>query len=416
MPSVRTNATRVKRFRELKATLRTNRHRLLVGLDIAQAEHVGHLRHAHTRVVVPALAIPNTTRGFAQLWARIREAQRATGCREVVCGLEPTGTYHEAVARFLEGQGADVVLVSSSVAYWNRRTQDGTWDKHDRKDAANCAELLEQGKVLFYSQPDGPLAELRRLVRCLRRARAELASCKARWRTTLRPALGPMGEPLPNRLRAELPGVLQTWEPAAPGRPAVAQGRLPLGLATACADLGAQVTAVQARIAALEAACTPVAERLPAYPLLRTIPGIGPTVGAILLAEIGDIAWYAKFSQLRKLAGLDIVRVQSGQFAGQARISKCGRSLLRWALYHAAMGLARTTAGRARLATLKAKRHGDRFAGFKAIVELAAKVLRIVWGVWRSGTPYDPRRTGGSGGSRAERRRTGPKDTVFPGE
>jgi transposase len=186
MQTVRDNASRVKRFRELKATLRTNRQRLLVGLDIAQAEHVVHLRHAHTRVVTPALTIPNTTRGFAQLWARIQQAQRATGCREVVCGLEPTGTYHQAVAAFLERQGADVVLISSSVAYWNRRTQDGTWDKHDRKDAANCAELLEQGKVLFYSQPTGPLAELRHLVKLLRRARAELASCKARWRTTLR--------------------------------------------------------------------------------------------------------------------------------------------------------------------------------------------------------------------------------------
>jgi transposase len=395
MPSVRDNATRIKRFRELKATLRTNRQRLLVGLDVAQAEHVAHLRHAHTRIVVPTLTIPNSTRGFAQLWARIQQAQRATGCREVVCGLEPTGTYHQALARFLETQGADVVLLSSSVAYWNRRTQDGTWDKHDRKDAANCAELLEQGKVLFYRQPDGPLAELRRLVKCLRRARGELAACKARWRTTLRPALGPTGEPLPNRLRAELPAVLQGWEPAASGRPAVAKSRLPLGLATACADLGAQVTAVQGRIAALETACTPLAERLPAYALLRTIPGVGPTVAAILLAEIGDIAWYTKFSQLRKLAGLDIVRVQSGQFAGQARISKAGRGLLRWALYHAAVGLARTAAGRARLAACKAKRQGDRYAGFKAIVELAAKVLRVVWGVWRSGTPYDPRRAGG---------------------
>jgi transposase len=395
MTTMRDNATRVKRFRELKATLRTNRERLLVGLDIAQAEHVVHLRHAHTRVVVPALTISNTTRGFAQLWARIQQAQRATGCREVVCGLEPTGTYHQAVATFLETQGADVVLISSSVAYWNRRTQDGTWDKHDRKDAANCAELLEQGKVLFYSQPTGPLAELRHLVKLLRRARAELASCKARWRTTLRPALAPMGEPLPNRLRAELPAGLQAWERAAPGRPAQRKGRLPLGLSTACTDLGAQVAAIQARVAAIEQTLTPLAERLPAYALLRTIPGVGPTVGAILLAEIGDIAWFTQFSQLRKLAGLDIIRVQSGQFAGQARISKCGRSLLRWALYHAAMGLARTAAGRARLLALTAKRHGDRYAGFKAVVELAAKVLRVVWGVWRSGTPYDPRRTGG---------------------
>jgi hypothetical protein len=103
-----------------------------------------------------------------------------------------------------------------------------------------------------------------------------------------------MGEPLPNRLRAELPAVLQAWEPGAPGRPAVPKGRLPLGLATACADLGAPVTAVQARIAAL-----------------------------------------------------------------------------------------------------KAKRQGDRFAGFKATVELAATGPRVVWGVWQSGTPYDPRRTGG---------------------
>jgi transposase len=389
MPTLRDNGSRIKRFRELRATLRTNRQRLLVGLDIAQAEHVVHMRHAHTRVVVPTLTIPNTTRGFAQLWARIQQAQRATGC------LEPTGTYHQAVAAFLEAQGADVVLISSSVAYWNRRTQDGTWDKHDRKDAANCAELLEQGKVLFSSQPTGPLAELRHLVKLLRRARAELASCKARWRTTLRPTLGPMGEPLPNRLRAELPAVLQAWEPVAPGRPAVPKGRLALGLATACADLGAQVTAVQARIAALERALTPLAERLPAYGLLRTIPGVGPTVGAILVAEIGDIAWFTQFSQLRKLAGLDIVRVQSGQYAGQARISKCGRGLLRWALYQAAVGAARTVAGRARLAALKAKRHGDRFAGFKALVELAAKLLRVVWGVWRSGAPYDPQRAGG---------------------
>ncbi|MEK6717612.1 MAG: transposase, partial [candidate division NC10 bacterium] len=154
-------------------------------------------------------------------------------------------------------------------------------------------------------------------------------------------------------------------------------------------------TAVQARIAAIAQALTPLAVRLPAFALLRTIPGIGPTVGAILLAEIGDIAWFTRFSQLRKLAGLDIVRVQSGQFAGQARISKCGRGLLRWALYQAALGAARTAAGRARLAAFKAKRLGDRFAGFKALVELAAKLLRVVWGVWRSGTPYDPMRAGG---------------------
>ena len=155
MTTMRDNAIRVKRFRELTATWRTNRERLLVGIDIAQAAHVAHLRQAHTRVVTPTLTIPNTTRGFTQLWIAIQRAQHTTGCREVVCRLEPTGTYHHAVAEFFEAHGADVLLLSSSVAYWNRRTQDGTWDKNDQKDAANCADLLEQGKVLFYSQPTG---------------------------------------------------------------------------------------------------------------------------------------------------------------------------------------------------------------------------------------------------------------------
>ncbi len=296
---------------------------------------------------------------------------------------------------------------SSSVAYWNRRTQDGTWDKNDRKGAAKCVDLLEQGKVLFYSPPTGPLADLRRLVKVLRRARAELASCKARWRTTLRPALAPVGEPLPNHLRVELPAVLHAWERPRGGYPAQPHGRLPLGLAIACADLGMQVSAVQARIAALEAALTPLAEQVAAYALLRTIPGIGPTVAAILVAEIGDIGWDTKFSELRKLAGLDIVRVQSGHFAGQWRISKCGRGLLRWACYQAAGGLGRTVAGRPRSATLLTKRRGDRFAFFKATVELAAKQFRLAWGVWRRGRPYDPTRVGGVRRQGTDRRAAG---------
>jgi len=49
MPGIPDNATRIKRFREVKATLRTSHERLLVGIDVAKAAHVAQLRHAHTR-------------------------------------------------------------------------------------------------------------------------------------------------------------------------------------------------------------------------------------------------------------------------------------------------------------------------------------------------------------------------------
>lgn len=85
-----------------------------------------------------------------------------------------------------------------------------------------------------------------------------------------------------------------------------------------------------------------------------------------------------------RIARIAIIRVASGQWAGTAWISRCGLPLLRWTLYQAALGAARTAHGRAWRAALGAKRPGDPHAFFKANVEFAAKLLWIIWGVWRS--------------------------------
>jgi len=406
MPSIRSNAIRIKRFRELKATLRTNRDRLLVGIDIAKAQHVAQVRLAHTRILDKQVTISNTQAGFDQFWTHLQARQAETGSAELVCAVEPTGTYHEALAQFLEAHGVDVVFVCNAVAALNRRTLDRTWGKSDPKDAHNLGDLLERGLVLFYSLPDAGIARLRRLVRLLRHARTDLAACKARFRNTLLPALGPAGEPLPAAIIAALPAPLQGLLPAAQRRGLPAGGAtLPPALAFECTDLAARLGSVRARSARIEAELVTVATPLRAYRLLLTLPGVGPTLAAILVAEIGDIAWYTKFSQLRKLAGLDIQRVESGQWAGTARISRCGRPLLRWALYQAALGAARTAAGRARREAMFAKRSGDPHAFFKATVELAAKLLRTVWGVWRSGQPYDPARLASGPAARPRRER-----------
>ncbi len=307
MHTIRPNAIRVKRFRELKENLRTKRDRLLVGIDVAKAEDVAQVRHAHTRILDKQVRIPNTQAGFEAFWAHLVQRCAETGVTEIVCAVEPTGTYHEALAQCLEVHGVDVVLVSNTVAHHNRRTLDGTWAKSDPKDAHNLCDLLERGHVLFYSRPDDSIAALRRLVRLLRHARTERAAGKARFRNTLLPALGPAGGPLPAGLVASLPAPLQPLCRTAPAGPARGRGRprgagtlreapgprraLPPALAFECTDLAARLSTVQARLATIEAELVRVAAPLPAYTLLRTIPGIGPTLGAILLAEIGDITW-----------------------------------------------------------------------------------------------------------------------------
>src|SRR4030065_810 len=65
MPSIRPNAIRIKRFRDLKENLRTRRDRLLVGIDIAKAQHVAQVRLAHTQVLDGKVGLPNTPAGFA---------------------------------------------------------------------------------------------------------------------------------------------------------------------------------------------------------------------------------------------------------------------------------------------------------------------------------------------------------------
>jgi hypothetical protein len=101
MTSIRANAIRIKRFRELKATLRTSRDRLLVGIDMAKDRHVAQVKLAHTQILDQRLVIPNTQAGFTTFWTHLLRRQRATGLAEIVCALEPTGTYHQGLAEFL---------------------------------------------------------------------------------------------------------------------------------------------------------------------------------------------------------------------------------------------------------------------------------------------------------------------------
>ena len=47
----------------------------------------------------------------------------------------------------------------------NRQLLDGRWDKHDDKDAANIADLIAQGKCMFYEYPLMTLRNVRALIR-----------------------------------------------------------------------------------------------------------------------------------------------------------------------------------------------------------------------------------------------------------
>lgn len=93
-----------------------------------------------------------------------------------------------------------------------------------------------------------------------------------------------------------------------------------------------------AEIAALD---TAIHRRLAddkAYEALQTIPGVGRTLAAVFVAEIGDITRFQRPGQLASWAGMTPRHHESDTTIRRGRITKQGSRLVRWAAMEAATG------------------------------------------------------------------------------
>ena len=75
--------------------------------------------------------------------------------------------------------------------------------------------------------------------------------------------------------------------------------------------------------------------------VIRSIPGIGPITGAIILGKVCDINRFENAEKLVAFAGIDPVIKESGKQRSQRAISKRGDPTLRSALYQSALAAIR---------------------------------------------------------------------------
>ena len=78
------------------------------------------------------------------------------------------------------------------------------------------------------------------------------------------------------------------------------------------------------------------------YRAVQELPGIGPVLGAVIVAEIGDITRFRHPARLCSWAGLTPRHYESDTTVIRGRITKQGSPVLRWALAEAVQ---RTPAG-----------------------------------------------------------------------
>jgi transposase len=81
----------------------------------------------------------------------------------------------------------------------------------------------------------------------------------------------------------------------------------------------------------------------PGYVAVQTIPGIGPVLAAVFVAEIGDIGRFDRPEQLSCWAGLTPKHHESDTKVRRGRITKQGSRLVRWAAVESVKALPTTT-------------------------------------------------------------------------
>jgi len=124
------------------------------------------------------------------------------------------------------------------------------------------------------------------------------------------------------------------------------------------------------------------------FGLLRSVPGIGPILGLVLLYEIDTITRFPEVGHFLSYARL--VRC-SHESAGKVKGSggkKIGNAHLKWAFSEAACLMLRSSPRAKAWMQRQEKKRGKR----KALAVLEAKLGRTVYHLWRKQVPFDARR------------------------
>ncbi len=286
----------------------------------------------------------NTTHGFEQLsiWLSSHQVGSLHVC------LEATGSYGEALALYLFDVGLTVSVVNPAAvkAFAASRL---TRTKTDKVDAELIARFCLAQQPEAWQPPAPEVRELQALVRRLE-------------------SLIEMREALDNRLSS--------------------------GVSTASVrhSLEEHIAYLIDEIKQTELM---IREHINNHPdlkeqsdLLDSIPGIGATTAALLLAEITDFKQYKSARQVAAYAGLVPRERRSGSSVrGRTCLSKVGNARLRKALYFPAITALRSSGFFQQWAAGLRERGKCKMAVIGAAMR---KLIHLAYGVLKTGKPFDP--------------------------
>jgi transposase len=192
--------------------------------------------------------------------------------------------------------------------------------KNDERDAKDLADLLRMGRLPEAWIAPPATRELRELVR----HRAKLVGLRSHCKAEVHAVLAKCGVPVSLN---DLFGVAgnEVLDRLVDG------GRLPGPYAARVRSLRRVIEDLDFEIDLFAGIVRGRLALDPGYTAVQQIPGIGPVLGAVFVAEFGDVTRFAKAAQLACWAGLTPKHRESDTHVHRGRITKQGSRLVRWA-------------------------------------------------------------------------------------
>jgi transposase len=231
--------------------------------------------------------------------------------------------------------------------------------KNDERDAADLADLLRMGRLPEAWIAPPATRELRGWVR----HRAKLVGLRCGVKNQVHAVLAAAGVAVP---MSDLFGD--------GGRQLLAGTTLAVESRSRVDSLLRVITALDFEIDTFARLVTGRLRTDPGYTAIQAIPGVGPILAGVFVAEIGDITRFARPPQLASWAGLTPKHHESDTTVHRGRITKQGSTLVRWAAVEAVQRVGAHT----RLGQIR-DRVGERRGRNIGVVAAARELIVLVF-------------------------------------
>ena len=356
----------------------------IVGIDIAKRKHEAAVIDGEGTVIIKPFSFTNNCSGYNRLLAMLTRAKLPLD--EVSFAMEATGHYWLALFTRLQKEGFRVQVINpvqtnSIRSFYIRQA------KTDPRDALLIAEVIRFGHFSESTLHPENIYELRELCRGRHAIVSMQADVKRKVVALLDQVFPEYETAFTNLFGDTSMAILQTCptpkelsemplEELCHLIEVSSRKRFRMAKAQELQELARNSFGFAMEI--MDTLDTPI----------TTITGIGPTLGAYILSEIGDISRFSSAAKLAAYAGIDPTMRQSGEYNGvRNRMSKRGSPYLRHAIWLAASSAVLHDPA-LKLYFQKKRDEGKPYMA--SVGHACRKMVSIIYAVMRDNKAYTP--------------------------